>query len=749
MQKELFWNEYKDIYVNETPSGAPVFCYRTGMTVYEEVFDKNRLVSAGWNTAGTPLNVLEGMPARLDWDSFARPWAFEAEIDGECLAYDWLYDGFHRYEETVPGNGARLLHGVVTLKNRLRPLTAQIHTVLSGSAVFTRYLTLTNESERPMRLNKLVVMGGGLEIFYGWPQYVSGERDKERLYSLGYMENAHACAEGLFRWRPLASGGTHFSGRWPDDRHRYPMFMLKNGPLGRIWFAQLAYSGGFEFRFDADLDIAPNGVSGGGDRAGAKVGFEMALSAPAPLLVLQPGERFTSPEVYIGCVHGDLDDAVNMMHRHTRRAVFTYAEPAGAVATVGAGIGPERAMTEDAIFHTIDTAAAVGAETCIVDAGWYCPEGKEGGEWWSRVGDWRPDKEKYGADFARVRARCREKGLRFGLWMECERMGLDTPVAAAHPDWYQTRCLGGQKNTVIDMTNPEAAAWVKSEVERVIRSYGVELFRLDYNVGAADSVCRTQRGGARESSYLRYYRALYDMFASLREEFPDVIFENCAGGGARCDLGMVKHFTHTWVSDYQIPPRCVAVTDGISMTLPPERIDRLVSGMNGHLCGSLDFTVRAAILCKPTTNTYNPLGSEMNADELAFVRRSFEIYKEFIRPYMTDGLIFHHTPELYGSHPSGRCVLERAAADGSRGVIGVFQLADLRPGEETVTVYPRGLDAGRTYTVTLDNSRAEFTASGYSLINGGVRLRLPASLSSELILYRETASAPGPRDRNG
>ena len=735
MQKALFENDYRDIYVSCGPQGQPVFCYRTGLTVYEEMFDKNRLVAAGWNNSGTPLDVLEGMPSRLDHDRFSRPWVFDVEVDGACIAYDWEYVGFEKYEETVPANGATLLHGVVTLQNGMVPLTAQVHTVLSGSAVFTRYLTLTNRSAGPMKLNRLAPMGGGMEIFYDWTHYVNGEQEKEKLYSLGYMENAHPCAEGLFRWHDLSSGGTAVEGRFVNDRFRYPMFMLRNNPLGHIWFAQMAYSGGYEFRFDLDADLSPDGISVG-SRAGARLAFRMELSGPAPHLVLLPGETFTTPEVYIGRVQGDLDDAVNMMHRHTRRAVFTCEEPRENVATVGAGIGPERAMTREAIFHTIDTAAAVGAESCIIDAGWYCEAGKEGREWWDRVGDWVADPGKHGDGFAAIRQRCHEKGLKFGLWMECERMGRETAVAKAHPEWYQVRRLKGTDTTVIDMTNPAAAAWVRSQVERVIETYQIDLFRLDYNVDYTQYHCYNDRAGCRESSPLRYYQAVYGMFAALRKKYPHVIFENCAGGGGRCDLGMTKHFTHTWISDYQIPPRSLAVTNGISMVLPPERIDRLVSGMNGHLRGSLDFTVRSTLFGKPTTNTYNPLGSEMNPQELAFVKREFELYKHFIRPYLTDGYIYHHTPELFQAHPKGRGILERASADGAKGIIGIFNLADLRPGDETVTVYPRGLDAGKTYEVTFDNAQTTATVSGFALVNDGIRVRLPASLTSELIIYR-------------
>ena len=69
------------------PGPEPVFCYRTGLTVYEESFSGGALLSRGWNTAGYPLNVLSGLPTRLNPASFAEPQAFRLDIDGEYC--DW------------------------------------------------------------------------------------------------------------------------------------------------------------------------------------------------------------------------------------------------------------------------------------------------------------------------------------------------------------------------------------------------------------------------------------------------------------------------------------------------------------------------------------------------------------------------------------------------------------------------------------------------------------------------------------
>ena len=341
MQRDLFNNDYKDIYLTEDKSGNPVICYRTGLTVYEEIFDKGRFVSAGWNISGTPLNVLEGMPFRLEYNNITEPWSFEVEVNGESLNYTWEYLGTEIKEEYIETTETETLHGIVTLKNTIYPLEVKVHTILSGSAVFTRYITIKNYSEERMRINKFIPMSGGMEITYDWDQFVGGEKDKFKVYSAGYMDTDKQCAEGAFRWHDMPSCGTTLYGRYRGDRFMYPMFMIRNNAMGHIYFAQMAYTGGYEINLNLNEGQRTNGIDIKGDTAHAALDFKMALAGPAPLLVLEAGEEFKSPEIYIGKVQGNLDDAVNMMHKHTRKCVFTLPEDKENVATVGAGIGPE------------------------------------------------------------------------------------------------------------------------------------------------------------------------------------------------------------------------------------------------------------------------------------------------------------------------------------------------------------------------------------------------------------------------
>ena len=63
---------------------------------------------------------------------------------------------------------------------------------------------------------------------------------------------------------------------------------------------------------------------------------------------------------------------------------------------------------------------------------------------------------------------------------------------------------------------------------------------------------------------------------------------------------MIRRFSHTWVTDWQLVPRSFTVTNGMTMDLPPEYVDRLIAGQNGHLSGDLDFQLRLLLFVSPT-----------------------------------------------------------------------------------------------------------------------------------------------------
>lgn len=693
--------------------------YRSGTTVYSESLRDGRLTSNGWNAAGF-LPMAGAAPWSESDHATAGIESFTLEIDGVLLADNW---NLVRSETQLRGSG---VEAVVALRHGVRPIDVAVHTALDGTAVLHRWLTITNRGERIAAIARADPWSGVL-----W-QRTEPEKTGHALapvsFRLGYFADDHWGHEGRFVITTLTEAGARINGQYQAGPYRHPMFTLQADPTGETFIGQLAWSGGWH------VDVEVTGPAVESDRLGSErrqVLFRTGPDAPAPQRVLLPGESVSTPALHLGLVIGDLDAAVNQMHTHVRLSLGH--RDTARIGLVESGIGPEQEMTNAAVLHEIEAAAALGAEVFFLDASWYT---NTSSDWFTKVGDWAVA-ARYPDGLAPFRVRCRELGLRFGLWMEPERVGAASLAVQEHPERLalqsNSRPLRGQ----LDLADASVCATVEADIAVLIAEHDLDFFRLDYNVGAVGRGFVRNVGGLPENHYWRYYQNLYAMITRLRTRFPDVIFENCASGGARTDLGLVPLFDHTWVTDWQLAPRSFWITNGMTMALPPELIDRHVgAGMNDHLRGDLDFQCRLALFGRPTVGWLHPVGVRPNEHQLARVRRMIDIYKEFVRPWQSGCAIFHHSPGTDGRTTEWG-VLEQSSADRRRAVIGLFRLGTARSAEYTVR--PRGLDVGENYTVTLDNTGERFEESGRALVDQGIRVRREAPLTSELILIDRTA----------
>jgi len=688
----------------------PTVSYRTGMTVYEESLIAGRFVGRGWNGSGF-VNFYDG---RIDPAAYPAPQAFWLEVDGQLLASDWLWGGI---EKRTEHSGE--VHAVITLRHAVRPVIVAVHTKLDGTPIITRWLEITNTGESPAALAACGTWSGILELTNDWRRLL--DASKQALYSLGCFDSSHWAREGDFHWHDLPPSGYRFDGRYRRDRYRHPWFILRNNALGTHFIGQLAWSGGYAFEFDLTAEARDQSVWGPEQAA---LFFRAGPEAPAPQRVIAPGETVTAPEMHLGLTFGDFDAAIQAMHEHIRRSVF-MPQPRGRGGWVESGIGPEIEITLEQVEHAIDCAAEFGAEVFFIDAGWYAPPHTD----WGASGDWNVDLKRFPGGLGPLRARAHEKGMLWGLWMDPERISPECRAAQEHPEWVIRGYDGRQIHHMLNLTIPEAARWMEDQICRVIEENELEFFRLDYNT---HGVGRNERDGFVESHFWRYYETLYAIYERLRARFPDVIFENCAGGGGRTDLGMVRRFSHTWVTDWQRAPRSFAITNGMTMALPPEHVDRLIGGQSGYLTADFDFQSRLLLFVRPTIAFGKPLGAEWNPHTLARFKRLVSFYKDFVRPIMNTGRIYHHTPALSGQEPQGWGVLELASRDRSKGICGVFQLS--APAGPECLLRLRGLDAGRRYRVTFDNTGQTCEVDGFVLMKQGITIRLEGALTSELLI---------------
>jgi hypothetical protein len=175
----------------------------------------------------------------------------------------------------------------------------------------------------------------------------------------------------------------------------------------------------------------------------------------------------------------------------------------------------------------------------------------------------------------------------------------------------------------------------------------------------------------------------------------------------------------------------------MTICLPPEYVDRLLTGQDGFTTGSLEFQARLLLFVRPTIRGNTPFGFTPNSVQNARIKYMVELYKSFVRPMTSEGRIYHHTPDVAGPDPKGTGVLELAARERDRAILGVFQLSDPDRGELTVRF--RGLAPSRRYRVTLDNSGDSFQTDGRTLTTDGLTVRLGGALTSELVLAQSVS----------
>jgi alpha-galactosidase len=107
-----------------------------------------------------------------------------------------------------------------------------------------------------------------------------------------------------------------------------------------------------------------------------------------------------------------------------------------------------------------------------------------------------------------------------------------------------------------------------------------------------------------------------------------------------------------------------------------------------------------------------------------------------MRPLLSDCAVYHHAPVSFrdGVNFGPWLAMEFVSPVGTKGWATIVRLgaADVSDG---YLFKPRGLDVGKTYKVTFDNTGGTATIDSWSLINNGVNIRLESPLSSELLLY--------------
>jgi alpha-galactosidase len=628
---------------------------------------------------------------------------------------------------------------VVELRHRLTPVSASVCTELDSSPFLVRWLELTNHGDRQLAITGLHVWSGLIWRIRNYPTYVPAEDGT--AFKVGYNTSTVWGYEGDFAWDPLVNGVRRLASRTGRSGWNRPAFFVSNEAQGEFFVVELAWSGNWqaELRCRQDTRFRADQRTGGLPEARLEAAIGPSASDGAALRTLAPGETVTAPTVHVGLLHGDLDGVVQALHAHIRQAVVPpplVDRSQRIAANPNVYIFGNDGMTVEGLKHQIDVAAAVGVEVFYIDCGWHGFEREQ--PWQDNVGDWNVGWWLPGG-VAEIRDYAHGKGLLFGLWMEPEAVGAGSRLRREHPEWEARRNgqlaaqRAGKIGGLLDLANPNAAAWMETEIARVIEEHQLDLFRLDFNTSPGDGPSR-EVNGVQENTLWRHVEALYGIFDRLRARFPRVIFENCSSGGGRTDLGVLRRFHQTWISDWQREPRGIQILNGMTVALPPELCIRLFGPVGFEFAaGDLDFQLREPLFCLAMYKAAAPTLAELNPLARERIAYHVQLYQAFMRPMLPTARVYHHTPVLPMTRHNPWCVLEYVAEDASRAYVGLFRLNAI-DGADTFELRPRGLDLSGTYRVRFENERTSLEMDGATLLRG-IPVRLERALTSQLLLF--------------
>ncbi len=204
--------------------------------------------------------------------------------------------------------------------------------------------------------------------------------------------------------------------------------------------------------------------------------------------------------------------------------------------------------TTESLIPVIDTAAEVGAEYFVIDAGWYAEIGET---WWESVGAWQPSTTRFPSGLMDVIQRIRGKGMIPGLWLEIEVMGINCSLARELPDaWFFLRDgkrLIDHGRYQLDFRNHEVRAHANRIVERLIQEFGIGYLKMDYNINAGPGTDYASDGPG--DGLLEHNRAYLEWVRGVFAAHPQLVIENCSSGGLRMDYAQLSVHSIQSVSD--------------------------------------------------------------------------------------------------------------------------------------------------------------------------------------------------------
>ena len=564
-----------------------------------------------------------------------------------------------------------------------------LYGVFAQADVITRAALLENEGSGPIRLDKAA--SACLDLPFG-------------KWELIHFHGRH-CMERQPERVPLSHNIQTLRSARGASSHQHNPFAILAAPhtteeAGECLGAMLVWSGNFKIECEVSQMQSTRLVAGVSDDD-----FSWTL---------EPGGQFAAPEVLFCYSDQGLSELSARYHRFLQRHIIRSPwrdKPRPIL--INNWEATYMDFDAQRIWDIARQARDLGVEMLVLDDGWFGERSDDS----SGLGDWQFNEKKLGCTFDQLIGRVREMGLLFGLWIEPEMVCANTALYAAHPDWALSipgrAPATGRSQLVLDLGRPEVVDYLYDIFHRLLAEHDIAYIKWDMNRNLTDVYSRALPPERQGEAAYRYMLGLYSLLDRLTRDFPQVLFEGCAGGGGRFDAGMLCYCPQIWCSDDTDAIHRIKIQYGTSFGYPPCAMGSHISASPNHQTGRSTLLSTRAVVAMAGTFGYELDLQKLTADEKEMVKAQIVRYKQ-LQPLLLEGRCERLTDAV-----TDTCFTawQFTAPDRSRAAVSVVVI-DPQANPWPIHIRLRGLDPQALYHESL----TERVYTGAALCHAGLTL---------------------------
>ena len=599
----------------------------------------------------------------------------------------YKYEGYEIKEDTL----------VIKLKDAYYNFAIDLnYKVLEKNDLIERWVTVTNKSEE-----KVVV-----EEIYTGQLHIPCE-------NLTFTNtHGHWGAEQQQFKQKVSYGKVTIENRKGVSGHNNnPYFILDNNATetcGEVFYGALRMSGNFK----GVIEQTPYG----------ETLVQMGINPYDFEFTLNQNESFTTPSMIFGYTDKGFEKMSHNLHNFAKENLLREGlRPV----LYNSWEATEFDVTCEEQIKLAREAKKIGTELFVVDDGWF----GERNSIHNGLGDWYVNEKKFPNGLNPLIEEVKSLGMKFGIWVEPEMVNPLSQLYKEHPEWiynFENReRTTSRGQLVLNVTKPEVKEFIYNMLDNLLSTYDIDYIKWDVNRPICEPGAKNL-GENERRMWFDHIQNVYDIVRKLREKHENVLFEACASGGGRTDLGILGIFDDFWTSDNTDAYDRLFIQHTYSHIYPIKAMRAWVTDCPNFLSQRnipLRFRFHSAMM-----GTLGVGGNilKWNEEELELAKNMVEEYKE-IREVVQEGDFFR----LTHTSPNDYHLFEYT----KEGEVLLFAfLPQTKLGHRPVRVKLRNLEANEMYEFTLNNETV--VKSGAYLMNHGINVHLKGDYQSEIIRFK-------------